>query len=650
MAATESDQAHERQEPREERQLFQPPSPTARRHLPFLRPFPSSLILGAVIVLTVLALALRLYCLDCYGLWYDEVASVEMAQRGVQAILTGRFGWMLVQTPLYYLLVWLTTLPADPATTTVLVRLPSALAGALTVPVAYGLGRETFGRAQGLFAASLVALSAASISYSQDVRPYALLTLLTALSLYCLLVAERTNSVRWWTAFVAVTVANLYFTYFATTLVAPALAPYLLWLLYRAFTSSQKLFRRAAISLVAILALSIPATLDLLQVPRATPDFSQLTLGSVGSQIALLTSRLAQLGIGGISEIYMQWALGLLALLGGLYAICRREGRQVLLYACMVLIPALLLALFKTSNSVFQRYALFAMPFYFLLLGNGLAAIWSPAPAVRANVRAAFRAAAGALAIVIGLLFVYAVLVYFNPEQHRQLSYQPDYRRAALYLARQAKPGDLIVLADEPGLGATVMGFYWRGKPPAAIFDARDPRLFEQHPTGNIYWAVSFFQNDPTFLQRLSDPRLGWQDSIQFERLAVLKEAPPPGGEMLPSVERLVSQFEKELPTFQPVLTLRGGIYQAQGQTEQAARAYRSAGYYFQSGDEYLLTAQGFEARGDQARAWREAIISKFMQPGSPAVHRWLAQALARDGQPAQSAIESRIADALQGR
>src|SRR5688572_16956861 len=139
-----------------------------------------------------LGLVLRFYCLDCYSIWYDEVASIEVAQRGLNAIFTDRFGWMNVQTPLHYLQVWLTIQPVDPTVTSFLVRLPSAVAGSLTPLLVYALGRELFGRAHGLLAALMMALAIVHLDYSQDVRPYAILTFLTMLSIYCLVIAERT--------------------------------------------------------------------------------------------------------------------------------------------------------------------------------------------------------------------------------------------------------------------------------------------------------------------------------------------------------------------------------------------------------------------------------------------------------------------------
>src|SRR6476659_3705600 len=86
------------------------------------------LLLGLVLLA---GLGLRLYGLDSYSLWMDEVESIAMAQRGIAAIFGDRFGFYANQTPWHYLLVWLTIQPIDPATTSVLVRFPSVLTGAL---------------------------------------------------------------------------------------------------------------------------------------------------------------------------------------------------------------------------------------------------------------------------------------------------------------------------------------------------------------------------------------------------------------------------------------------------------------------------------------------------------------------------------------
>ena len=88
--------------------------------------------------------------------------------------------------------MWLTVQFADPTSTTIFTRLPSLLAGSFLPVVVYGLGRELFGRAQGLLASLLVALCPALIEHSRDLRPYSLMAFFTSVAVYCLLVAKRT--------------------------------------------------------------------------------------------------------------------------------------------------------------------------------------------------------------------------------------------------------------------------------------------------------------------------------------------------------------------------------------------------------------------------------------------------------------------------
>jgi uncharacterized membrane protein len=71
-------------------------------------------------------------------------------------------------------------------------------------------------------------------------RPYAVLVLLTTLSVYCLVMALRKGSAGWWVAWAVSTAANLLNAYFALTLVIPALVPYFAWLLLRLRNGPRK--------------------------------------------------------------------------------------------------------------------------------------------------------------------------------------------------------------------------------------------------------------------------------------------------------------------------------------------------------------------------------------------------------------------------
>jgi mannosyltransferase len=83
--------------------------------------------------------------------------------------------------PLYYVLAWLWSKTFG--TGEVGLRALSALLGAATVPVAYAAGTLLVSRRAGIFTAGLVACSPLLVWYSQEARSYALLALLSALSL-----------------------------------------------------------------------------------------------------------------------------------------------------------------------------------------------------------------------------------------------------------------------------------------------------------------------------------------------------------------------------------------------------------------------------------------------------------------------------------
>ena len=88
--------------------------------------------------------------------------------------------------PLWYLLAW-----ADSrvlGTGEVALRLPSALAGIATVPVAWAIGRELAGpRAAAIATAALVAVNPLFVWYSQEARAYGLFVLIAALAMLCFL-------------------------------------------------------------------------------------------------------------------------------------------------------------------------------------------------------------------------------------------------------------------------------------------------------------------------------------------------------------------------------------------------------------------------------------------------------------------------------
>jgi hypothetical protein len=169
--------------------------------------------------LTLLAAALRLSTLDLQSFWYDEAFTpVHVLHTSLFATLRG-----VVHTenspPLWYVIAW-----ADSrvlGTGEVALRLPSALAGIATVPVAWMIGRELAGRRVAILTAALVAVSPLLIWYSQEARAYGLFVLMAALSMLCFLRAEREPSPRRMAAFALTGALALLTHYFAVFLLIP---------------------------------------------------------------------------------------------------------------------------------------------------------------------------------------------------------------------------------------------------------------------------------------------------------------------------------------------------------------------------------------------------------------------------------------------
>lgn len=181
-----------------------------------------------VAVCTCVGFLLRLRGID-QSLWTDEFLTLGHVD--------GSFGHMidgLIENhrersennpPLYFALAWASAQLGDPK---ILLRLPSLVLGTATIPLAYILGARTVGRTAAAAGAAFLAFSPFAIYYSNEGRPYATLTFLTALSTLALLVALKDGRWRWWVAYAAAVCAVLY-THNTGAFVLAAQGTWALW-------------------------------------------------------------------------------------------------------------------------------------------------------------------------------------------------------------------------------------------------------------------------------------------------------------------------------------------------------------------------------------------------------------------------------------
>jgi 4-amino-4-deoxy-L-arabinose transferase-like glycosyltransferase len=191
-----------------------------------------------LLLLTLLAALVRIPTLGHQSFDHDEAITAGLILHP-SLIDTMRAVGGETSPPLFYGLEWLVSKLFGTGETSM--RLVSALAGTAVAPVTYELTRALVSRRAALVAGALMAVSPFLLWYSQEARPYALLVLLSAVSLLLLVKAlESPTRLRLagWAAACAAAFATHWFAGFL-------IAPEALWLLLRCSD------RRGAVAAVA---------------------------------------------------------------------------------------------------------------------------------------------------------------------------------------------------------------------------------------------------------------------------------------------------------------------------------------------------------------------------------------------------------------
>lgn len=171
---------------------------------------------GFLLFLVFGALALRLARLGFQPLWWDEGYSAWFATHSLARMAA--FTAEDIHPPLYYALLhlWTRVAGAGPLS----LRLLSVMAGVAAIPLMFAASRRILGSGRAaLIAAGLLAVNPLHVYYSQEVRMYGLVALLSIGVLWAaweVLHGARRGRAGW--AYVLLTAAALYTQYYAVFL------------------------------------------------------------------------------------------------------------------------------------------------------------------------------------------------------------------------------------------------------------------------------------------------------------------------------------------------------------------------------------------------------------------------------------------------
>jgi mannosyltransferase len=168
-----------------------------------------------LLILTV-GLFLRLYKIDRQGLWYDELHSIIPTDPNNSLVSVIEY-CKNDQPPAYFLTLysWYNLFPYNEASGKVL----GAIIGVLGIISMYFLGREVGGRNVGLAVSFLTSGNIFHVYYSQELRFYGLLFLMTCLS-FLFFIRFIKSPIIWNELFLVITTILLLYTHYFGLVVA----------------------------------------------------------------------------------------------------------------------------------------------------------------------------------------------------------------------------------------------------------------------------------------------------------------------------------------------------------------------------------------------------------------------------------------------
>lgn len=393
------------------------------------------MLTGAAWLVVITGLALRLWHVGRFSLWFDEVDSIAISSNGWLDIPAGL---RLENYPLvfpYLLKLWMLGGTSD-----VWLRSLPALLGAAVVAMTWIWSRQAFGPVVGVTTTVLVSLSGFEVLYSQYLRVYMLFALLTLVSLATLEKAVRTNRTAWWVAWASAGILSLYTFYFT----AFVLLAEVVWLAVLAWR--RPVLRRPAVLSCVGIGLAFAPWLPVLYQQYIGNAHTRLwyprpTLGTVRQTYLALSVGGAPSGSSALAHadsFILRSITAPLALLGLLLPGALRQRLLVLLViVCGIFLP--IVGSLAVHPFYDLRYEVFVAAPVFVLVARGL--VCGAALTFGRLSASAYR-----IGLAIAILALAALEVYPLRQVYSGAVFYPaDFRGAVAYVLRERRPGDVLL-------------------------------------------------------------------------------------------------------------------------------------------------------------------------------------------------------------
>jgi len=442
---------------------------------------------------------LRVYGLGGESPWWDEIVTLDALDApGLVAFLREERASDPPMTPVYFVVAWCWSRVGGDSV--VWMRLLSVVLGLVSIPVLYGIGRRLVGRTGGLLGSLALAASLVHVYYSQEIRVYALATLLAVCSMYCFVRwVEKARGTWGWLSAHLVLNALLAFTHVFGVLLFVAQGVFLA--LFRSEDRKGLAVWVAAHLVIVAGLVGWLSTVDTTTIHKAADWMVRPGWREVGMVAAVFAggrpsneNPAAHLP-GGVSL-----DLVLMGIVGGLigwYVLRRlfwrgkevgggllrgRDGIWLLLIWFFVPVAGLLAASYVWRPCFVYRYILFGSIPLYVLLGAALAEARGPR----------------LVGLVLAGVWGYQLLaVSCGP-------FRPDWRSAGAYLESRMGPRDTAVALQSINYSA----LRYNSRVPESrvrcvdVWSEVGPAVREAHRNGGAAWVVVWLWTEPANIEQ----------------------------------------------------------------------------------------------------------------------------------------------------
>jgi mannosyltransferase len=201
---------------------------------------------SVVAAICVVATGLCLWSIGTESIWFDEAYSVVLTDLNFSGLFDQLREGRETNMSLYYVMLklWRGLVGDAPGS----LRLLSAIATVMTIPLLFVLTRRLFDERVAVFTALLFALNGFVLEHSQTARGYTIAALLVTATAYCIVRAVEDDRLAWWLATVLAGVAAVHAHYFALPAVGALFASVML--LPRGRVPWRRLLTAAAVLLL----------------------------------------------------------------------------------------------------------------------------------------------------------------------------------------------------------------------------------------------------------------------------------------------------------------------------------------------------------------------------------------------------------------